>query len=88
MKIEALLLFVPPPRPPKPTCFACKAGAPECWVPLPSALGGPQPMCWICAHHVVEHDMSPEHAHCGECEHTPAEIYPRSVLAARGQVWP
>ncbi len=85
MKIEALLLFVPPPPPPKTVCFACKLWTPECWVPLPDALGGSQPMCWICAHYVVEHDMAPEHAHCGECEHTPAEIYPQSVLAARGQ---
>lgn len=85
MKIEALLPFVEPPSPPKPVCFACKLWAPDCWVPLPA---GSQPMCWICAHHVVEHDMAPEHAQAGECECTPAEIYPQSVLAARGQVWP
>ncbi len=88
MKIEALLLFVEPPPPPKTTCFACKLWTPECWVPMPAVLGGSQPMCWLCAHHVVEHGMAPEHAHCGECECTPAQIYPVSVLAKRGQVWP
>lgn len=88
MKIEALLPFVEPPPPPRTVCFACKLWTPDVWVPLPAALGGQQPMCFICAHHVIEHDMAPEHAQCGECEHTPAEIYPASVLVDRGQVWP
>ncbi len=64
----------------KPACTACKSFAPECLVPVGD---GAVPMCWLCAHHVIEHDTAVEHAHAAECECVPTEIYPSRVLAAR-----
>lgn len=68
-KIEALSLFVPPPVAEKPSCTSCKTFAPECLV-------AGKPVCWVCAHHVVEHHAALEHAYVGECACPAHEIYP------------
>lgn len=59
-------------KPPE-SCRACKTFAPEVLVPDGDEA---VPMCWLCAHHVAEHGTPMEHAHEGECECLPAEIYP------------
>jgi hypothetical protein len=64
-------------------CHACKTFAPECLVPDgDEAL----PMCWLCAHHVIDHNTSIASAHCAECECTPREIYPKRVFEEPGAV--
>ncbi len=84
--------FKEPPPPEKQACCACETFAPEVLVPIGDAA---VPMCWLCAHHVVDHDVAPHHAHAAECECTPQEIYPHrafetpgTVLAAGYQVQP
>ncbi len=66
---------VPPPDPPPPPklCVACKGFRAECIVPVGEASA---PMCWICAHHVVDHNCAPHDAATAECECLPHEIYP------------
>lgn len=67
----------PPPKP-RRACEACKTFAPECLVPMGDAA---VPMCWLCAHHVVEHDVPLTEAFRAECECGPHLIYPDRVLA-------
>lgn len=61
----------------KEVCAACETFTPELLVPVGDAA---VPMCWLCAHHVVEHGTAPHHAHAAECECTPQEIYPDRVF--------
>lgn len=73
MKLSSLQPFKEPPPRERECCRACKTFAPEVLVP-----DGDEsiPMCWLCAHHVVEHGTVIEHAHCAECECSPQMIYP------------
>ena len=66
-------------------CAACEAFVAECLTPVGE---GSAPMCWLCAHHVVEHNCPVREAATAECECTPDEVYPVSVLKARQQVVP
>ncbi len=82
MKLSALKPYKEPPVT-RAACVCCKTFAPECLVPVgDEAL----PMCWLCAHHVIEHDAHPTAAHCAECECTPQEIYPRRMFDAPGSL--
>lgn len=82
MKTSDLPLFKAPPTVDKPHCRSCKAFAPECLVPVGD---GAAPMCWLCAHHVVDHDCPVEDAWKNECECMPEDIYPAHVIAARNE---
>ncbi len=64
----------------KPVCRACGTFSPDCLVPVDE---GALPMCWLCAHHVVDHGSAVSAAHVGECECSLEEIYPPHVLNAR-----
>lgn len=67
----------------KPGCVCCNAFAPE--VMVPTADDGAAGMCWVCAHIVADHGVSPEHviANMGTCT-CPAElIFPKDVLFQR-----
>ena len=72
-KLSDLQPFKEPPPVEKESCHACRAFAPECLVPVGE---GAVPMCWLCAHHAIEHGADPSAAACAECECTPGEIYP------------
>lgn len=82
VKVADLKPFHEPVRV-KDACGACGTFAPECLVPVGELA---VPMCWLCAHHVVEHDAPLAAAHCAECECTPREIYPHRVFDEPGQV--
>lgn len=64
----------------KPACHACKAMAPTCNAPVGE---GSLPMCWLCAHQVVEHGWSLEQAGRELCGCLPRDIFPLEVLTAR-----
>lgn len=66
--------------PPIKTCIACKAFRAECEVPYDN---GTWPMCWLCAHQVVDHGTMLFEAVTAECECLPEAIYPASVIALR-----
>jgi hypothetical protein len=66
----------PPPQPDAKLCVACKGFRAECIVPVGEASA---PMCWLCAHHVADHDCAPGDAATAECECLPHEIYPGRV---------
>lgn len=68
----------PPPRP-KKACAACNTFAPECLAPVSDTA---VPMCWLCAHHVVDHDVPVTEAYKAECDCPPHEIYPGRAPAA------
>lgn len=57
-------------------CVACKVFRPE-------VLLRGVALCWICAHHVVDHGTVVEHAAAGQCECLPGEIYPPDFFSAR-----
>jgi hypothetical protein len=76
VKSHKLARFVAPPPPPKPVCAACKAWSPEVTVP---AGEGAIDLCWLCAHHHVDHGVSLRQAPEAQCECTAAEIYPRDA---------
>lgn len=84
MKLSSLQPFKEPPPVERESCRACRTFAPEVLVP-----DGDEaiPMCWLCAHHVVEHGTSMDAARCGECECTPQEIYPQRAFQAPGQMF-
>lgn len=74
MKAWDLPKIPPPAPPPEPKmCVACKGYRAECVVPVGEASA---PMCWLCAHHVVDHGVAPELATTAECECLPHQIYP------------
>jgi len=59
-----------PPPPPKPElCLACKVFRAECVTTVGT-------MCWICAHHIVEHGCKLEDTCEARCECLPGDIYP------------
>jgi hypothetical protein len=67
------------PKKPR-TCVACKAFVAECMAPVGE---GSAAMCWLCAHHVVDHDVSLHEAAEARCECTPEQIYPKRVIKER-----
>lgn len=74
MKAWDLPRIPPPPPPPEPKmCVACKGMRAECVVPIGESSA---PMCWLCAHHVVDHGCEPHEAVTHECECLPHQIYP------------
>ncbi len=74
MRAFNLPRITPPPPPPEPeTCGACKAYRAECVAPVGE---GSMALCWLCAHHVVDHGVAPGLATTAECECTPDKIYP------------
>lgn len=74
MKAFELKRIAPPPPPPEPKlCVACKGFRAECIVPVGE---GSAPMCWLCAHHVADHECAIHDAATAECECLPHEIYP------------
>jgi hypothetical protein len=77
-KTESLARYFEPPPKVKKACKACNAFAPECLVPVGDLA---VPMCWLCAHHVVEHDTPLTEAMEARCECLPSEIYPDRKLA-------
>ena len=76
-KLSRLKPFKEPPPEPREACASCEVFAPECLVPVGDAA---VPMCWLCAHHIVEHNEAPHRASTAECECTPQQIYPRRAL--------
>ncbi len=73
MKLAQLSIVKQPAPVTKKACMACKAFAAECLVPVGD---GAMPMCWLCAHHVIDHE-SPIHEACeARCECHPHQIYP------------
>lgn len=73
MKSHKLARFVIPIPPPKPVCAACKAWSPEVTMPVGD---GAVDLCWLCAHHHVDHGATLREAPTAQCECTAAEIYP------------
>ena len=74
MKAFDLKRVTAPPPPPEPKlCVACKGFRAECVVPVGE---GSVPMCWLCAHHVVDHECALHDAATAECECLPHEVYP------------
>lgn len=65
-------------------CVACKAFTADCVAPVGEASA---PMCWLCAHHVVDHDVPLTEAMEARCECTPDQIYPVRVLQERATNW-
>lgn len=62
------------------TCAGCATFVAECACPVGD---GARPLCWICAHLVVEHGVSLETVATSEaCECAPEDIYPVERAAA------
>lgn len=83
-KARDLSPFQLPPPPEPPTCVACRSFKPEVLVPHGAGAIG---MCWLCAHHHVDHGVRLELAHSGECECLPTEIYPRSYFGPTAEAF-
>lgn len=73
MSLRDLKRVLPPKPVARKACVACGAFAAECEVPVGE---GAAPMCWNCAHHVVDHGVPLHEAMTAECECTPDQIYP------------
>lgn len=81
MKTETLLTFTAPAFSTEtPVCAACKVWIPECLVPVGDGSKG---MCWMCAHHVVDHLISVDRAGAAVCKCRKDQIFPRRVLEER-----
>ncbi len=78
MKIAVLKPYAAPVVK-KQACNACGTFAPECLVPVGELA---MPMCWLCAHHVVEHDCLLADAFSAECDCMPHDIYPGRLFDA------
>lgn len=64
----------PQPKPvEKKVCLACRSFEAVCEVPMGE---GAAPMCWLCAHHVVDHGVPLHEAMTAQCECHPMAIYP------------
>lgn len=61
-------------------CVACQAFNAEVRAPVGE---GSAPMCWLCAHHVVDHGVALHDAMEARCECTPDQVYPARVLQQR-----
>lgn len=84
MKARDLPRVKPYVPPPPPTCVACKHWQPEVQVPEGSGSVG---MCWLCAHHVVDHGATFAGAPHAQCECLPTEIYPRSFFGPNDEAF-
>lgn len=73
MSLRDLKRVLPPKPVARKACVACEAFAAECEVPVGE---GAAPMCWNCAHHVVDHGVPLHEAMTAECECTPDKVYP------------
>jgi len=73
VKLAELKPVVQPKPVEKRSCLACRAFAAECLVPVGD---GAVPMCWLCAHHVVDHGVPLHEAPTACCECLPHEVYP------------
>lgn len=69
MKSRKLPRYHAPARGESPACAACRAFVPEC-------VYQGRALCWLCAHHIVDHGCSLHAAPMGECECLPEAIYP------------
>lgn len=78
-KIDGLELVRQPAPRERKICVACVAFAAECLVPVGE---GALPMCWICAHHVVEHATPLHEVLEARCGCTSEEIYPTTISNA------
>jgi hypothetical protein len=78
VKLSNLKPFQEPPPPERQSCVSCKTFAPECLVPVGDDA---VPMCWLCAHHVVEHEVSVADAHRADCKCSASEVFPNRVFA-------
>jgi hypothetical protein len=72
-KLSSLQPFKEPPLPEREACHACKSFAPDLLVPDGDEA---VPMCWLCAHHVVDHGKSMQSALHAKCSCAPWMIYP------------
>jgi hypothetical protein len=77
VKLKSLSPFVPPPPREPEVCRACKVFTPEVLVPNGH---GALPMCWLCAHHVVEHGTGISQAYAARCECSHDEIFPQRYV--------
>ncbi len=64
---------LPPPPPERLPCEACKGFRADIRAQVGDAL---VPLCWVCAHHVVEHGTSVLKAAAAGCQCLPWQIYP------------
>lgn len=80
MKIEDLERINKPVARPVKSCVACKAFAAECIVPIGEASAA---MCWICAHHIIEHECRITEAGSAKCKCPPHKIYPDRAVNDR-----
>ena len=80
MSTDNLRRYCPPEPPTPPACAACRAFRPEALVPDGD---GCVELCWLCAHHVTEHEVALEHAGDARCKCRSGDIYPADVLARR-----
>jgi hypothetical protein len=75
--VKVKLQLVEQPKPVEPEYKMCTAKGcayrAECLVPVGDDA---VPMCWLCAHHVVEHGCTEYTAGTNECECLPHDIYP------------
>jgi hypothetical protein len=70
------------PRPEPAKYKMCASGCAfraECYVPVGD---GSATMCWLCAHHVVEHGCAVSSARVAECECPPQDVYPHRAHEA------
>ena len=85
MKAFDLKRIPAPPPPPEPKlCVACKAFRAECVAPVGESSAA---LCWLCAHHVVDHEVPPHLAATAECECLPHQIYPGREAPVRHAQW-
>ena len=61
-------------------CVACKSFRAECHAPIGEDSAA---LCWLCAHHVVDHEAALHEAATAQCECTPDQVYPAWVMHER-----
>lgn len=80
-------VYTPPTPIAAPSCPACRTFAPECVIPgeMLNQPGAGVPMCWLCAHAVIEHGGTLDDAHerVAACKCSAHDIYPADVIARR-----
>lgn len=64
-------------------CESCHGFRPDVWVPNDD--GGADPLCWTCAHAVLEHGMKLG-GHIPDCDCPATDIFPEDVLATRKRI--
>lgn len=61
-------------------CCGCKEFRPDCQVPNGDGI---LLMCWICAHHFIDHEQPLHKLLHADCECLPEAVYPESVILKR-----